>query len=317
MESSPDAPLWDRSVPSTSTALGLVAESFSIVPTSATLVRSFVNDVFRIDSDRGRFALKVYGARRFTAEEVRWEQQLCEHLVASGVPTAVPVRLSSGAALGILDAPEGKRPFALTQWLPGDKPLAPFGVGLYRAVGAALAELHDAADAFDCDLPRRPVRRGDEPSRVLAALEHSDCRHDLVQRSATAAISALEGLAARGLHRSTLHGDPSLDNIHLTADSRVAFYDLDLAGPGWQVEDLTGALSTEFAEPFLDAYVAVRPLADVDLEALPWLRILGHIDNLAFHLITKPAALGTSTLAEGWVDRGFEGLAAATRDAGL
>ena len=114
-----------------------------------------------------------------------------------------------------------------------------------------------------------------------------------------------------------MHGDPSLDNIHLTADGRVSFYDLDLAGPGWQVQDLTGALSTPFAGAFLEAYVGVRPLAAADMDALPWLRILGHVDNLAFHLIDEPAALGTSTLAEGWVDRGFEGLAAAARDAGL
>lgn len=313
----PAPPLWDRSVPSTAAALALVAEHYPIAPTAATLVRSFVNDVFRIDSDRGRFALKIYGARRFSADEVRWEQQFARHLVAAGIPTAEPVRLSSGDDIGILDAPEGERPFALTRWLPGDTPRAPFDADLYSAVGAALAELHLAADSFRSDLPRRPVRTGEEPRKVLAALDDSDPRRDLVQRSAAAAISTLDDLSARGLHRAARHGDPSLDNLHLTADGRIAFYDLDLAGPGWQVEDLTGALSTEFSGPFLDAYVAVRPLADVDLEALPWLRILGHIDNLAFHLVTKPRALGTATLTEGWVDRGVEGLAAAARDTGL
>ncbi|GAB3911919.1 hypothetical protein GCM10011575_38370 [Microlunatus endophyticus] len=113
------------------------------------------------------------------------------------------------------------------------------------------------------------------------------------------------------------HGDPSLDNIHVSDGNLLYFYDLDLAGPGWQVEDLAGALSTEFAEPFLDGYISQRPLAAVDRAALPWLRILGHIDNLKFHLIDKPAAMGTATLAAGWVDRGFEGLIKAAHDAGL
>ncbi len=93
-------------------------------------------------------------------------------------------------------------------------------------------------------------------------------------------------------------------------------YDFDLAGPGRQVEDLTGAWSTSYAEAFLQGYTAVRPLAPVELEALPWLRIVGTIENLHFHLIGKPAVQGTYSLAEGWVDSGFESLAAA-KTAGL
>ncbi|WP_207888952.1 hypothetical protein, partial [Pseudomonas sp. 100_A] len=96
----------------------------------------------------------------------------------------------------------------------------------------------------------------------------------------------------------------------------VYFYDFDLAGPGWQVEDLAGAMSTEFASAFLRGYVDERPLLEVNLSALPSLRMLAHIDNLKFHLIDKPAAMGSATLAEGWVDRAFEGLADAARDAG-
>lgn len=85
-----------------------------------------------------------------------------------------------------------------------------------------------------------------------------------------------------------------------------------LAGRGPRRE-----LSTRFAGPFLDGYVANRPLPDVDLEALPWLRMLSAIDNLKFHLIDEPAAMGVSTLSEGWFDQGFEALAIAAREAGL
>jgi hypothetical protein len=37
------------------------------------------------------------------------------------------------------------------------------------------------------------------------------------------------------------------------------------------------------------------------------------IENLHFHLIGKPAMQGTASLAEGWVERGFESLAASAR----
>ena len=45
--------------------------------------------------------------------------------------------------------------------------------------------------------------------------------------------------------------------------------------------------------------------------------MLSAIDNLKFHLIDKPAAMGVSTWSEGWVDRGFDALANAAHDSGL
>ncbi|MDN5724694.1 MAG: phosphotransferase [Propionibacteriales bacterium] len=308
---------WARSVPTTGAVAQLVADHYALAPAQATLVRTFVNDVYRIDTEQGPYALKLYGHGRWSADEVRWEQSLAHELDAAGVPVAGDVALCGGDSVGILTAPEGERPFALTTWVPGEKPQPPWSDVLYAAVGAALARFHAAVDAFDCEHPRPPVRKGDEPARVVAVLDQSDPRRDLVQHSADAANSALDQLAARGLRWGVTHGDASLDNLHVDERGVVHFYDLDLAGPGWQMSDLTGAMSTEFAAPFLAAYVAERPLSDVELAALPWLRILGHIDNLAFHLIDKPAAMGSATLAEGWVDRGFAGLADAAGQAGL
>ena len=89
---------------------------------------------------------------------------------------------------------------------------------------------------------------------------------------AAAAQDAVDRLAGQGLRWAIRHGDPSLDNIHVTQDGELHFYDLDLAGPEWQqAGDLAGALSTSFAEPFLDGYETNRPLPAVEIEALPWL----------------------------------------------
>lgn len=312
---SPTSP-WARSLPTVTTAMELVAENYSVEPSGATLVRSFNNDVYRIDTDTDAYVLKVYGAGRSEPDEVRWEQLLARELVNAGLQVAADVTTKTGNSVGVLEAPEGPRVFALTTWVPGSKPQPPWSDALYRSVGAALARLHAAADSFNSTYPRRSVRRGDEPEQVIAVLNQGSSQQRLVQRAAAAARTELERLAKQGLRWGIRHGDASLDNIHVDEDGTVYFYDFDLAGPGWQVEDLAGAMSTEFAGPFLEGYVDERPLAEVDLTALPWLRVLGHIDNLKFHLIDKPTAMGSSTLTEGWVDRGFEGLADAARDAG-
>ena len=146
---------------------------------------------------------------------------------------------------------------------------------------------------------------------MLAAVADQPRLQDLVRRGAEAAGEQIDRLAARGLHRGIRHGDVSLDNIRIDGagdGGRIIFHDFDLAGPGWQVEDLAGALSTPYADAFLAGYTAARPLPAVDREALDWLSVLGLIDNLHFHLVTKPALFGTWTLADGWVDRAVEQL---------
>ncbi|SDS47313.1 Ser/Thr protein kinase RdoA involved in Cpx stress response, MazF antagonist [Microlunatus soli] len=305
-----------RSLPTVETVRELIRDHYPLGPCKAVLIRSFTNDVYRIDAGEGAYALKIYGCGRFSADEVRWEQELARHLVASGVQVPDVIPLHGGDTVGVIDAPEGQRAFALTEWLPGAKPEPPWTDDLYRRVGGSLAHLHQVADTFTCSYARRQVRTGDEPAQVAAALADDPVRRRLVDSCAAAAGDALATLAGRGLHRGVLHGDPSLDNLHLVGNE-VRFYDLDLAGPGWQIEDLTGAMSTDHADAFLDGYTAVRSLPAVELDALPWLGLLARIDNLHFHLITKPLTQGTASLAEGWVEAGFTALADTARHLGV
>jgi len=307
---------WLRSLPTVETVLQLVRENYPIEPLDAVLVRPFVNDVYRVTSREGSYALKIYGAGRFTADEIRWEQQLVRHLVDQSLAVAQTVDLRNGDCVGMLTAPEGVRPYALTDWLPGKKPQPPWTNDLYRRVGTNLARLHQALDSFRSDLPRRPIRSGTEPEQLITALADDPPRQQFVLEAATAARTELERLAPSGLRWAIRHGDYSLDNVHVDDAGELSVYDFDLAGPGWQVEDLAGALTTDFADTFLAAYTAVRPLSTADLEALPWLGIVAAIDNLHFHLVRKPRTHGTASLAEGWVDRAWRVLEETVEAAG-
>jgi len=83
--------------------MNLVADNYPVEPSRATLVRSFNNEVYRIDAAGSAHALKIYGSGRFTADEVRWEQQLANELTNAGVPLAADVALSNGDSVGKLD----------------------------------------------------------------------------------------------------------------------------------------------------------------------------------------------------------------------
>jgi Ser/Thr protein kinase RdoA (MazF antagonist) len=311
-----DARDWVRSVPGAAAVRRFVETRYGFAVTGVVLVRSSGNDVYRVDTTGRSYALKVHGAGRWTPDEVRWEQELARHLADSGLPIAAAVPLADGDTVGILTAPEGERPVAMAEWVPGRKPQPPGTDDLYRDLGRSVAQFHLAADGFRSSRPRRTVRTDSDVREVSDALGTDSTRRRLVEAAGAEAQRQIARLAGRGLHRGIRHGDASLDNVHVS-DSGLHVYDLDLAGPGWQVEDLTPPSSTGFGDAFLAGYTAVRPLSPVELEALPWLRVMNCIQNLHFHLVGKPALQGTASLADGGVEAGLEALAAAARPLGL
>ena len=107
VDSTWDTSGWVRSVPSVAAVSHLVADQYGLPVTQVVLVRSFNNDVYRVRAGERSYALKIYGAGRWTTDEVRWEQQLVRHLTNSGMPVAADVALRDGDTVGVFDAPEG------------------------------------------------------------------------------------------------------------------------------------------------------------------------------------------------------------------
>ncbi len=215
-----------------------------------------------------------------------------------------------GELVQVADCAEGPRAVTVTPFVAGGKPRPPFDGALYRRFGVAVAELHEAALDFVTTAPRQPydlARRLTGPARrVLDCGRLDPATTALVEDAAAITAERLSPLIT-GLDQGICHGDVTLDNLLLDGE-RLIIYDLDLAAPGWLVDDLTGVASTEHWPDFLAGYRSVRDFGDDQLEALVWLRIAAAIGNLEFHLITKPMIVGTESLGEGWVDGALDSL---------
>ncbi|GAB3745664.1 phosphotransferase enzyme family protein [Microlunatus parietis] len=288
----------------------LIRERYGLAVDSVVLVRSFVNDVYRVRSGSGDQLLKVYRHGGPSVDEVAWEVALTRHLTGCGIRVPQVRDCLDGGPVPVIDFPEGPRPVTLSEYVVGDKPRPPFDDALYRRFGVAVAELHEAARGFVCELPRRPY---DLDGRILAPLRRvlvvdglAPADRELVERAAALATGRLTSLLP-ALEPGVRHGDVTLDNLLLAGDSMI-IYDFDLAGPGPLVDDLTGVAGTPQWPAFLAGYRTVRDLDDDQLAALPWLRIAATIEHLDFHLIRKPAILGSETLGEGWVSGNLEAL---------
>ena len=285
-----------RSIIDASWLAGMVAREYGLPVSGCVLLRSLVNDVYRVDTPDGPRALKVYR----TGHDAAWEVELAAH-VGAGVAQGIP--LPGGALSGTIPAAEGPRAFTLWEWVPGAKPPKPRTDELYHRFGIATAEFHEAASGFAGPSTVDPMALLDD---VLAGLPDPDDRRH------TAALAAEAGsrIAGAGLERGVCHGDVTLDNVHADGD-RLVFYDLDRAGENWLAADLSPVAATPQWPAFLAGYRTVRSFPDTAVEALPWLDVLLRLDYLHFHLYAKPAMRGTESLSEGWVDENLGQLRAA------
>jgi Ser/Thr protein kinase RdoA (MazF antagonist) len=294
----PPVSSWLRSLPTAETVGALVSARYGLQARSCALLRSLVNEVYRIDTGDRRYVLKLYRHGGWSTAEVAWEQDLAAHLIDRGVACPAPVPTLDGSLCGELEAPEGTRPFALWEHVAGTKPQPPASDELYRDFGRLIGMFHVAGASFRSSRPRRAFdlsRTLDEPLR--AVMPHLDGHAD---RVAALAGQARQQLATREISWGIRHGDVTLDNIHRTGRGLV-LHDFDLAGPGWLAADLTGVHATQHWHAFAAGYTAVRALPDLSL--LPWLEVCALLGNLRFHLVEKPRFRGLESLAEGWADR--------------
>jgi len=263
-------------------------------PITCRLVRSYTNDVYAVETPGGRFVLKLYRNGWRTEPEVRYEVALLRHLSAKGLSVAAPVAGKDNDAVKMVEAPgAGRRPAVLFEYAPGEKPQPPFTPALYVAFGQAVAQMHELSDDFDTEHMRSPLDLNhliDEPlALALPLFEQADDR-DFVTHIAGRVKDGIHALACEGLDWGPIHGDATLDNLHVTAEGEIVLYDFDSGGPGWRAADLQGWAAADKAgyaekrDAFQSGYSGVRPIKPVDLRAAPYLTIAWDIWGIKIDL---------------------------------
>jgi Ser/Thr protein kinase RdoA (MazF antagonist) len=246
---------------------------FSAVP-DVSLLRSYNNDVYRVAQSGQQFILKIYGDGWRTDDEVHYEIALLDHLAHKGLPV---VRTITGRDGHILKHIDGLLA-VLFNFVPGQKPQPPFSDDLYIRFGKAIANMHNLSDNFVTDYQRRPIDLTyliDDPLAViLPLLTSADKKSALLEAAADAKRRILE-LDARGLDWGAIHGDATLDNLHVDEDGQIILYDFDSGGPGWRASDLQGwaVNNVEYQDryqAYLEGYRSVRQLREPDLQASPF-----------------------------------------------
>lgn len=233
------------------------------------------NTNFLLRTSGGTFILTLY-EKRVNRGDLPFFLGLMDHLALKGLSCPLPVARRDGGHLGELAG----RPAAMVSFLDGAWLRKPQPQHC-REVGRALATMHVAGNDF-------PIRRANgltvanwrplwEGSRARADEVQPGLRDEIDQE-----LASLEAAWPGNLPEGVIHADLFPDNVFFIGDRLSGLIDFYFACNDFFVYDVSICLNAWCFEPdgafnhtkgtaLIDGYVSVRPLEQLEADALPLL----------------------------------------------
>jgi Ser/Thr protein kinase RdoA (MazF antagonist) len=251
-----------------------------------------VSDTYLLENEQAKYILKVYRAAHRTQAEIAGEAELLTYLRAQGAAVAAPLAAQNGAFLLPLAAAEGERFGVLFTFAPG-RVVMDLSEAQLRTMGHEMARLHNLTAGLTLKHPRPGYDLEITLCRPLRVLEPAfrDYPEGYAELEGIVnqALAKLEGTDTKAFSYGYCQYDFLPKNFHFDADDQLTFFDFDFAGPGYLVNDVMTFFvhfflhrlhhkvspeeATQAFAVFVAAYREVRPLADAELAAIPYLGV--------------------------------------------
>ena len=277
-------PLVYHSVLSADELARIIQADYTLTPPlECSLFYSGVNDVYLVTAQKQKYILRVSHVKRYGAFDesaYRFELDLLGFLRDKQIPVAYPLARRNKDMLGTIDAPEGKRHYALFNFLEGNVPSSLKEEDGY-ILGEVLAKLHLAMNGFSSHHPRFHLDEEfliNEPMRLLRQFQIPKEDIAFLEKLTESLRGSIQGLSRQTDEYGIIHGDFWWNNAHF-ADGKPALFDFDFCGYGWRAYDISclrgtakafeHSLSDEVVDSFFRGYQSVRKLTEPELAAVP------------------------------------------------
>lgn len=255
------------------------------------------NDTYQVRAVGGTFFyLRIYRSGWRTLPDILAELDILNHLNDKGFSAVTPVPTREGSLLVELSAPEGVRYAALFTGAPGkliSYDNEPEKVAFQY--GQAVAELHCAASDFSSQHHRFQIDLDlliETPLRNISPfLAHRPGDLEYIRNLAGRITRQIVDSPAAALEWGYCHGDLQGYHAHVSGSGILTFFDFDCGGFGYRAYDLAvfrwcARLKGQEAvwwQPYLAGYRAIRPLADLDVQAVPLFVAARYIWHMGVH----------------------------------
>ncbi len=234
------------------------------------------NSNFLLDTTRDRYILTLF-EKRVDPADLPFFVGLMDHLAARGLSCPLPIAGRDGAALRSLNG----RPATIVSFLKGRAITTPT-LPAAAAVGAALAQLHEAGSGFTGNRANALSVAGWQDLVAKTAARADEVAPGLAQELA-AALRHLEAAWPQDLPTGIIHADLFPDNVFFLDDALsglidfyfacrdILAYDLAVALNAWCFDAPGWTWAPERAAAMIAGYEATRPLSAAERAALPLL----------------------------------------------
>jgi Ser/Thr protein kinase RdoA (MazF antagonist) len=279
-----------------------------------------INDIYLVQAPQKRWMLRVTAANGSTQAAVQSEIDMLHHLDDAHIAVAVPVARRDGGYVTVLQAPEGARAAVLFAFVEQAHAQAVTPERAKR-YGAALAQMHCAADTYPADIHRPPHDHHyfiEEPLARLDSFAYfagHTAELAYLHQAATSLWEQTKQLPDTAPHYGFCHGDAKSDNALYGEDGTVTLIDFDYCGMGWRVYDLATYIWVQIVDgpeldwskqdvfhALLEGYQAIRPLSTAEYEALPIFAALRQL-FLFGKAIEHSPAFGVAPMTDEWLTR--------------
>jgi homoserine kinase type II len=256
------------------------------------------NTNYFVDTTRGRWVLTLF--ERMPLEQIDFCLRLTQRLAQAGLPCPGPQTRNDGR----LQADLAGRPATLVARLPGQSVAQP-NLAQCKALGAALAQLHQAAQDLEHPLPNPRGLAWCTSTAAILERHLTPSQAQLLADELATQQAFAAGPVHAGLPRGPVHADLFRDNALFEGDTLSGIFDFYFAGVDtwmfdlavscndWCIHDEQGTFDAARLDALRAGYCSMRALSEAECQAWPFMlraaALRFWISRLADWTLPRPA----------------------------
>lgn len=218
----------------------LLQEKYSLSKnTRCQLIKSGINDTYLVTDNNEKFVFRVYSLNWRTHTEISEEIKLLNNLKQNDISVSYPLPDKENNYIQILNAPEGDRFAVLFTYANGEKQHI-ISAETHFQIGQMMARFHKVTNGQK--LNRVAYTKEIiliNPLKQRAEYLGADTEEMSFMKSAQKyLLKEFENADTSQIRQGIVHLDIWFDNLNITDDNKVTFFDFDFCGNGWLCLDI-------------------------------------------------------------------------------
>ena len=254
--------------------------------TTCKLFRTGINHLYTVNTNTSKFVFRVYTRSWRSRVEISEEIRLLNHLRVNNVPVSHPVADKNDNFIQSLDAPEGLRFGVLFAFAQGQK-VREFSPRTSFNIGQGMARMHKVTENFSLQRFSYSAQTllMDPFERAKSFFGTASPEMVFVDKATKYLVEEFDKIKTDEVRSGAIHLDMWFDNMHVTAQDEITFFDFDFCGNGWLCHDIAYFILQlyntrqnddsykEGLESFLAGYEEVQPITKEEKRIIPLLAV--------------------------------------------